>query len=100
MRYGLVLPSTCPGDHPWPIVELACLAEEAGWDSVFIEDYIVHWRAKDAPTYGSGGKGNDAVQKEHHQCSVSAAFSMAPRLLREAFCASVIPVTPLIFMRS
>jgi hypothetical protein len=51
MRYALGLPSTCPGDHPWPIVELACLAEAAGWDSVFIEDYIVHWRANDAPTY-------------------------------------------------
>jgi alkanesulfonate monooxygenase SsuD/methylene tetrahydromethanopterin reductase-like flavin-dependent oxidoreductase (luciferase family) len=51
MQYGLDLPSTCPGDHPWPIVELACLAEEAGWDSAFIEDYIVHWRANDAPTY-------------------------------------------------
>jgi alkanesulfonate monooxygenase SsuD/methylene tetrahydromethanopterin reductase-like flavin-dependent oxidoreductase (luciferase family) len=51
MRYGLVLPSTCPGDHPWPVVELACLAEEARWDSVLIEDYIGHLRASDAPTY-------------------------------------------------
>jgi len=29
---------------------MASLAEESGWDGVFLEDYIVHWMAHDAPT--------------------------------------------------
>src|SRR5438045_2005734 len=51
MRYGLELPNMCLNGDARALVELACLAEEAGWDGVFLEDYIVHWSAKDAPTY-------------------------------------------------
>ena len=51
MQYGLVLPNMCPGGDVKALVELASMAEEAGWDGVFLEDYIVHWSAKDAPTF-------------------------------------------------
>ncbi len=50
MRYDLGLPNTCPEGDFRALVELAVLAEEAGWDGIFIEDYITHWSAKDAPT--------------------------------------------------
>lgn len=32
------------------MVRLARQAEDAGWDGLFIEDYITHWMAPDAPT--------------------------------------------------
>ncbi len=51
MRYGLELPNGGVCGHPHILVEMAALAEEAGWDGVFLEDYIVYWRARDAPTY-------------------------------------------------
>lgn len=51
MRYGLELPNMCPGGDVQAFVELAYWAEEAGWDGVFLEDYIVHHAAKDAPTF-------------------------------------------------
>ena len=50
MRYELGIPTTCPGGDFRALVELAVLAEEAGWDAIFLEDYITHWYAKDAPT--------------------------------------------------
>jgi alkanesulfonate monooxygenase SsuD/methylene tetrahydromethanopterin reductase-like flavin-dependent oxidoreductase (luciferase family) len=50
MRYELGIPTTCPHGDFRALVELAVLAEEAGWDALFLEDYITHWRATDAPT--------------------------------------------------
>jgi alkanesulfonate monooxygenase SsuD/methylene tetrahydromethanopterin reductase-like flavin-dependent oxidoreductase (luciferase family) len=50
MRYELGIPTTCPTGDFRVLVELAVLAEEAGWDAIFLEDYITHWHAKDAPT--------------------------------------------------
>ncbi len=50
MRYELGIPTTCPTGDFRALVELAVLAEEAGWDAIFLEDYITHWHAKDAPT--------------------------------------------------
>jgi alkanesulfonate monooxygenase SsuD/methylene tetrahydromethanopterin reductase-like flavin-dependent oxidoreductase (luciferase family) len=47
MRYGI----TFDNGDPRLLAELAALAERAGWDGVFLEDYIVHHRASDAPTY-------------------------------------------------
>ncbi|MEO7003245.1 MAG: LLM class flavin-dependent oxidoreductase [Ktedonobacterales bacterium] len=51
MRYGLALPN---GGGPFgdarTLVELTQLAEAAGWDGVFLEDYIIHHSAPDAPT--------------------------------------------------
>lgn len=49
MKYAIgVVPAGEVGAHA--LAELAHLAEEAGWDGFFIEDYITHWMAPDAPT--------------------------------------------------
>lgn len=49
MKYGIgVVPAGEVDIHA--LVELAQQAEEAGWDGFFIEDYITHWMAPDAPT--------------------------------------------------
>jgi alkanesulfonate monooxygenase SsuD/methylene tetrahydromethanopterin reductase-like flavin-dependent oxidoreductase (luciferase family) len=49
MKYGIgVVPAGEVDIHA--LVELAQLAEQAGWDGFFIEDYITHWLAPDAPT--------------------------------------------------
>lgn len=39
MRYGLTLPNVGPCDAR-TLAELASIAEEAGWDGIFLEDYI------------------------------------------------------------
>ncbi|WIG61653.1 MAG: luciferase [Ktedonobacterales bacterium] len=51
MRYGLTLPNAGSNGDAHTLAELATLAEDAGWDGVFLEDYIVHHSAPDAPTY-------------------------------------------------
>ena len=50
MRYGLNLPNggACADAHT--LAELAHDAEEAGWDGVFLEDYIVYQGALGTPT--------------------------------------------------
>jgi alkanesulfonate monooxygenase SsuD/methylene tetrahydromethanopterin reductase-like flavin-dependent oxidoreductase (luciferase family) len=49
MRYGIgVVPAGEVDVHA--LAELAHLAEGAGWDGFFIEDYITHWTAPDVPT--------------------------------------------------
>src|SRR5579859_6414741 len=50
MRYELGLPTTCSTGDFRALVELAVLAEEAGWDAIFLEDYMTHWHTSDAPT--------------------------------------------------
>lgn len=46
MKYGLVLPlSGIDGDIE-KLVEYAYIAEEEGWEGVFLEDYIVYWGGK------------------------------------------------------
>jgi alkanesulfonate monooxygenase SsuD/methylene tetrahydromethanopterin reductase-like flavin-dependent oxidoreductase (luciferase family) len=50
MKYGLYLPTGGECGDPRFLVELAGLAEEAGWDGVFIEDYIVYQGEADEPT--------------------------------------------------
>jgi alkanesulfonate monooxygenase SsuD/methylene tetrahydromethanopterin reductase-like flavin-dependent oxidoreductase (luciferase family) len=42
MRYGLTLPIAGPCGDVRFLAEIAHLAEAAGWDGVFLEDYIVH----------------------------------------------------------
>jgi alkanesulfonate monooxygenase SsuD/methylene tetrahydromethanopterin reductase-like flavin-dependent oxidoreductase (luciferase family) len=49
MHYGLNLPNG--GVNPQTLGEFAALAEEAGWDGVFLEDYIVWQGHRDTPTY-------------------------------------------------
>ena len=49
MKYGLNLPNG--GVDPDTLVEFSVLAEAAGWDGVFLEDYIVWQGQQDVPTY-------------------------------------------------
>jgi len=49
MKYAIgVVPAGEVDIHA--LVELAQQAEASGWDGLFIEDYITHWVAPDAPT--------------------------------------------------
>jgi alkanesulfonate monooxygenase SsuD/methylene tetrahydromethanopterin reductase-like flavin-dependent oxidoreductase (luciferase family) len=50
MRYGLELPVGGVFADVSFLAELATLAEQNGWDGVFLEDYIVHHIEPDAPT--------------------------------------------------
>src|SRR5215468_1636529 len=50
MRYGLSLPNGGVCGDARMLAELGCLAEEAGWDGVFVEDYIVHQSDGAVPT--------------------------------------------------
>jgi alkanesulfonate monooxygenase SsuD/methylene tetrahydromethanopterin reductase-like flavin-dependent oxidoreductase (luciferase family) len=49
MLYGVNLPNG--GVDPQTLAEFALLAEQAGWDGVFLEDYIVWQGDQDTPTY-------------------------------------------------
>lgn len=51
MRYYLSLPNGGPSGDARTLSELAHLAEEAGWDGVFLEDYIVFQSQDGTPTY-------------------------------------------------
>jgi alkanesulfonate monooxygenase SsuD/methylene tetrahydromethanopterin reductase-like flavin-dependent oxidoreductase (luciferase family) len=51
MKYGLTLANAGVGGDARTLAEFAALAEASGWDGVFLEDYIVHHSAADAPTY-------------------------------------------------
>src|SRR5436305_4533204 len=42
MRYGLSLPNGGECANPQFLLELAILAEEAGWEGIFLEDYICY----------------------------------------------------------
>lgn len=50
MKHGIGLAAA--GEWgPQTLAEAAALAEEAGWDGIFLEDYITHWAGNDVPTY-------------------------------------------------
>ncbi len=51
MKYGLTLPNGGQCGDPRTLAEFASLAEQAGWDAVFLEDYIVWQGHRDVPTY-------------------------------------------------
>ncbi len=51
MRYGLTLPNGGACGDPSTLAELAFLAEQAGWDGVFLEDYIIWQGHLDQPAY-------------------------------------------------
>jgi alkanesulfonate monooxygenase SsuD/methylene tetrahydromethanopterin reductase-like flavin-dependent oxidoreductase (luciferase family) len=51
MRYGLAISSAGACGDAHTLGELAHLAEQAGWDGVFLEDYIVWQGHQDVPTY-------------------------------------------------
>jgi alkanesulfonate monooxygenase SsuD/methylene tetrahydromethanopterin reductase-like flavin-dependent oxidoreductase (luciferase family) len=46
MRYGIQIWAASFCD-PRTLAKLAQLAEESGWDGIFIEDYITHWCGKE-----------------------------------------------------
>jgi alkanesulfonate monooxygenase SsuD/methylene tetrahydromethanopterin reductase-like flavin-dependent oxidoreductase (luciferase family) len=50
VRYGLSLPNGGVCGDARVLAELGILAEEAGWDGVFVEDYIVHQSDGAVPT--------------------------------------------------
>lgn len=51
MRYCLNLPIGGQAAHPRTLAGFAATAEEAGWDAVFVEDYIVYQSRQDLPAY-------------------------------------------------
>ncbi len=51
MQYGLCLPNAGPWGDARTLGELAQVAEEAGWDGLFLEDYIVWQGHQGTPTY-------------------------------------------------
>jgi alkanesulfonate monooxygenase SsuD/methylene tetrahydromethanopterin reductase-like flavin-dependent oxidoreductase (luciferase family) len=51
VRYCLSLPNGGPAADPRTLAELAALAEAAGWDAVFVEDYVVYQNRQDVPTF-------------------------------------------------
>jgi hypothetical protein len=51
VRYCLNLPNAGACGDARTLTELAALAEESGWDGVFLEDYIVYQNRQDVPTY-------------------------------------------------
>jgi alkanesulfonate monooxygenase SsuD/methylene tetrahydromethanopterin reductase-like flavin-dependent oxidoreductase (luciferase family) len=51
MKFALNLPNGKECGHPAMLAEFARVAEESGWDAVFLEDYIVWQGHDDAPTY-------------------------------------------------
>jgi alkanesulfonate monooxygenase SsuD/methylene tetrahydromethanopterin reductase-like flavin-dependent oxidoreductase (luciferase family) len=51
MRYGLCLPNGGPCGDARTLADLAERAEAAGWDGVFLEDYIIYQGKAGVPTY-------------------------------------------------
>ena len=50
MRYGLALPTGGECGDPRFLLDLAVLAEESGWDGVFLEDYVFYQGDPARPT--------------------------------------------------
>ncbi len=51
MKYGIELPNGGEVGDPRTAAALAHLAEESGWDGIFLEDYIVWQSHQEVPTY-------------------------------------------------
>ncbi len=51
MKYGLDLASAGAAGDPQSMGELAHIAEQSGWDGIFLEDYIIWQSHPDVPTY-------------------------------------------------
>jgi alkanesulfonate monooxygenase SsuD/methylene tetrahydromethanopterin reductase-like flavin-dependent oxidoreductase (luciferase family) len=51
VKYCVNLPIGGQAAHPRTLASLAAAAEEAGWDAVFVEDYIVYQNRQDLPAY-------------------------------------------------
>jgi alkanesulfonate monooxygenase SsuD/methylene tetrahydromethanopterin reductase-like flavin-dependent oxidoreductase (luciferase family) len=51
MLYGISISAAGPGGDPAAMAELAAEAEQAGWDGIFLEDYIVYQGQAGMATY-------------------------------------------------
>lgn len=51
MRFSVTFGAVGPGRDPRGLAELARLAEDCGWDAVFLEDYLVYQGDASQPTY-------------------------------------------------
>src|SRR5262249_2735908 len=51
MKYGLDMASAGAAGDAHSMAELAHIAEESGWDGIFLEDYIVWQSHPDVPSY-------------------------------------------------
>jgi alkanesulfonate monooxygenase SsuD/methylene tetrahydromethanopterin reductase-like flavin-dependent oxidoreductase (luciferase family) len=51
MLYGLNLANGGPYADPRTMADLAALAEQSGWDGIFLEDYLVYQNQPNTPTY-------------------------------------------------
>ena len=51
MKYGLVLPLSGIDGNIEKLVEFAYIAEQEGWEGLFLEDYIMYWGQMNTPTY-------------------------------------------------
>ncbi len=51
MHYGLSLPNGGAWGDPRASADLAQIAEDSGWDGVFLEDYIIWQSHQEVPTY-------------------------------------------------
>jgi hypothetical protein len=51
MRFSVTFGAVGPGRDPQGLGELARMAEDCGWDAVFLEDYLVYQGDSSQPTY-------------------------------------------------
>ncbi|HEY0474397.1 MAG TPA: LLM class flavin-dependent oxidoreductase [Kribbella sp.] len=51
MRFSVTFGAVGPGRDPRGLGELARMAEDCGWDAVFLEDYLVYQGDSSQPTY-------------------------------------------------
>src|SRR5262245_15437851 len=50
LQYCVTLPNGGSGADPRTLAEFAAIAEDAGWDAVFLEDYLVYQGKPEVPT--------------------------------------------------
>lgn len=51
MKYGVGLPLSGIDGNVERLVEFAYIAEQEGWEGLFLEDYIMYWGQENTPTY-------------------------------------------------
>jgi probable F420-dependent oxidoreductase len=51
VKYCVNLPIGGQAAHPRTLADLAAAAEDAGWDAIFVEDYVIYQNRQDLPAY-------------------------------------------------
>ncbi|HLO29875.1 MAG TPA: LLM class flavin-dependent oxidoreductase [Anaerolineales bacterium] len=51
MKFAIAISNAGETGHPRQMAELAHIAEESGWEGIFLEDYIIHWSGPESETY-------------------------------------------------